>query len=513
VAVSVPARLGRYQVLQHLASGGMAQLSLARDGSTGRHVVLKRIRGEQAMDPKLVKMFLDEAQLAMALHHPNIVEVFDVGSAADEYYFAMEYVHGEDLRNVLMRIHERRDLLPITQVMTLVAAAAAGLHHAHELCDAGGHPLGIVHRDVSPANILVAYDGSVKVTDFGIAKATLHTAETRSGVLKGKVSYMSPEQVTGADIDRRSDVFALGIVFYEVATARRLFKNENDFLTMSSIVQCEIPPPTLHRPDLPVAIEKMIMKALASNPKERFSSARELHEEIERFLRSLGQQTSQRSVADYMKKLFGYRPEPWLTEDAITQTEPLTVDFDGSDSGIVTPPPGAMNRLALPRRSDPESLIARARDAVIQDPMLKTTVHQVPSAPRSRRWAIRGGAAALAAFLFVLIAIKLTSNATTTAPTPPAEATAIAPAPPIAPPPPPVSPPPPQPVAPPPAPPTPPPAAASPPQPAPPVAVSAPAPAHRAKAVARGVTPKPSPKPDKKPPAPAWDPDAFAAPK
>src|SRR5690349_13392106 len=176
----------------------MAEVLLARGaGAHGfEHVVIKRIRPEQAQDEHFVRMFLDEARLAASLHHQNIVAVHEIGEDRGEFFFAMEYVHGEDLRRVLMEVNRQQDRLPIAMVTGIVAAAASGLHHAHETRGPDRKLLGIVHRDVSPANILVAYDGRVKVADFGIAKAALRSVETRSGTLKGKVSYMSPEQVT-----------------------------------------------------------------------------------------------------------------------------------------------------------------------------------------------------------------------------------------------------------------------------------------------------------------------------
>ena len=188
-------RLGRFQILKHLATGGMAEVLLAQASGPGGsdHVVIKRVRRDQAQDPQFVKMFMDEATLAASLQHPNIVRVHEIGSDQGEFFFSMEYVHGEDLRRVLLEVSRRRDKVPIALVTGIVAAAAAGLHHAHNQRGANGEALGIVHRDVSPANILIGYDGQVKVADFGIAKAALRTVETQSGTLKGKVSYMSPE--------------------------------------------------------------------------------------------------------------------------------------------------------------------------------------------------------------------------------------------------------------------------------------------------------------------------------
>src|SRR4051812_14969302 len=181
-------RLGRYKVLKHLASGGLADVLLARtEGIEGfeRHVVVKRIRAEHAKDQRFITMFLDEARTAANLHHQNVVQVFDIGENAGEYFFAMEYIHGEDLRQILSAVARSRSHMPLGYVVAIVASAAAGLHYAHERRGADKKPMGIVHRDVSPSNVLIGFDGSVKVVDFGIAKAA-STAETRSGSLKGK---------------------------------------------------------------------------------------------------------------------------------------------------------------------------------------------------------------------------------------------------------------------------------------------------------------------------------------
>jgi len=201
------ARLGRYVLLKHLASGGMADVLLARsDGIEGfeRHVVIKRIRPELARDQRFIKMFLDEARVAAMLHHQHIVQVHDIGEADGEYFIAMEYVHGEDTRKLLSTAAKQRTHVPLRYGVAIVSAAAAGLHAAHEQRGSDRRPLHIVHRDVSPSNLLVGYDGSIKLLDFGIATASTQQ-ETRSGSLKGKLSYMSPEQCKGAPVDRRSD--------------------------------------------------------------------------------------------------------------------------------------------------------------------------------------------------------------------------------------------------------------------------------------------------------------------
>ncbi|HEY2370815.1 MAG TPA: serine/threonine-protein kinase, partial [Polyangiaceae bacterium] len=232
-------RLGRYEVLRRLASGGMADVMLARaEGETiegfARHVVLKRIKQEHAKDARFVQMFLDEARLAASLHHQHIGQVFDVGESGGQYFLAMEYLHGEDVRRILSVIAKKKTHVPLQHALAIASACAAGLHVAHE------HK--IVHRDVSPSNIIVGYDGSVKLVDFGIARA---------GQAAGKLAYMSPEQLKGETVDRRSDVWSLGVVLYELVTTTRLFKGDGDDASvMDQVIGGKIPLPRIRRPEL-----------------------------------------------------------------------------------------------------------------------------------------------------------------------------------------------------------------------------------------------------------------------
>ncbi|HEY5951851.1 MAG TPA: TonB family protein, partial [Kofleriaceae bacterium] len=308
-------QLGRYTVLQHIATGGMADVLLARtDGIEGyeRHVVLKRIRAEHAKDKRFITMFVDEARVAAGLHHQNIVQVYDIGESNGEYFFAMEYIHGEDLRKLLSAVSKSRKHMPLDYVCSIVSAAASGLHYAHERRDNSKRALNIVHRDVSPSNILIGYDGAVKVVDFGIAKAAMRTVETRSGSLKGKVSYMSPEQCKGEDIDRRSDVYALGVLLYELTTTTRLFKGDNDYLVMDAIVNGKVPLPRVRRPDLPNELSSIIMRALAVDANRRYQTAEDLRMALEHFAVKNNLTASTAALASYMRKMFGERPEPWL---------------------------------------------------------------------------------------------------------------------------------------------------------------------------------------------------------
>ena len=359
-------KLGRYEVLKHLADGGMAEVLIARsqgiEGFT-RHVVIKRILGDNAKNAHFVKMFVDEARLAAAIHHQNVVQVHDIGSDGGEYFFTMEYVHGEDLRKILFHAAQAKTRVPLEHVITIISAAAAGLHHAHELRAPDRKPLGIVHRDVSPANILVGYDGGVKVADFGIAKAAVRTTETLSGVLKGKVAYMSPEQCLGATMDRRSDIFGLGIVLYELATVRRLFKGTNDFITMSMISGAPIPLPSTKWPEIPPALETIIMKALARDPADRYQTASEMRAALEQFAKQAGLSASTSALGDWLVQHLGERPLPWEV-DELEPIPKLDVDFDGSAGGAVDAVPVPVH--ALGTESSP---IARARSRSVAPPL------------------------------------------------------------------------------------------------------------------------------------------------
>jgi serine/threonine protein kinase len=331
----VGSRLGRYEIIKHLTSGGMAELLLARAGGLEgfeRHVVIKRIRVDRENDQRFIEMFLHEARLAGSLHHHNIVQVYDIGEENGKPYFAMEYVHGEDLRTVLRRLHERAEQMPLQHLVTIMSAVATALHHAHEQRGPNREPLDIVHRDVTPANILVGYDGNVKVVDFGIARAAAKMTETQSGMLAGKAPYLAPEQCTGGSIDRRSDVFAVGTVMFELATVRRLFKGDNEFLTMSSIVKGTVPKPSTFRKDLPPELDEIVLRALAREPAARYQNAGQLHDALETFAIKHGLRTSGTALAAYMKQLFGERPEPWIGD---YKAPVAAVDFDGLGTGVV----------------------------------------------------------------------------------------------------------------------------------------------------------------------------------
>ena len=341
-AAEVGSTANSYQILAKLATGGMAEIFLARgEGVAGveRYCVLKRILRDRASDVLFVRMFLDEARLAAQLQHPNIAQVYDIGKLGDSYFFTMEYVHGETVRALLHRAQGLRRALPINCVLTIVAGAAAGLHHAHERVGVDGRALGIVHRDVSPSNLMVSYEGSVKLVDFGVAKASDRTHETKSGTVKGKISYLSPEQCRGKRVDRRSDLFSLGICFWEMLATERLYRRSSDFENMNAIVGEPPPPPSSRRADVPPEIDQMVLRLLAKEPDERFQTSEEVIEALEAIAGRTGAVLSPSGLGRFVRELFGQRPEPWLElESQPEPVEAVTVTSEPIPPELAIPP-------------------------------------------------------------------------------------------------------------------------------------------------------------------------------
>ena len=327
-----------YAILAKLATGGMAELFLARTASSAgveRYVVLKRVLPHRAHDHHFVSMFLDEARLAAQLQHPNIAQVFDTGKLGDSYFFSMEYVHGETVRELAHRAHELGEAIPLGCVLTIAASAAAGLHHAHERLGLDGTPLGIVHRDVSPSNLMVSFEGNVKLVDFGVAKTTDSTVETQTGTVKGKISYLSPEQCRGRVADRRSDLFSLGIVIWELLVGDRLYKRDSDFEAMESIVHQPPVPPSKLRPEIPPELDAIVLKLLAKAPGDRYQTADELYDELERLADRHAIRMSTAALKRFMVELFGKRPEPWIeltTRNTAAEVITVSAAIVGRDS-------------------------------------------------------------------------------------------------------------------------------------------------------------------------------------
>ena len=280
---AAPKRLGRYELIGHLATGGMAEIHLARlagEGGFEKIVVVKRLLPELVASPAYVAMFLDEGKLVARLNHPNICEVHELGRDGAEYYLAMPYLDGIAAHELIARPREADRATQIKVATGVIVQACAGLHHAHELRDADGAPAGLVHRDVSPSNIFVTASGIVKVLDFGVAKVRGGT-ETEVGTIKGKQQYMAPEQLLGESLDRRCDVFALGIVLFELATHSRLFKRASDYLTARAVLEEPIPRADAVDPAVPAALADVIARALARKREDRYATAAEFATAIE----------------------------------------------------------------------------------------------------------------------------------------------------------------------------------------------------------------------------------------
>jgi serine/threonine-protein kinase len=297
---------GRYELLSKLATGATAEIFLARSTGTAgfeKLVVIKRITPSAAQDRMLVSAFLDESRLAATLRHNNIATVVDIGGEDGNYFIAMEYVHGQDLRRIRVEATQRQRPVPLAVSLAIVTGAAQALAYAHEMTGPNG-PLGVVHRDVSPSNILVSYEGAVKLVDFGIARATGRTTQTLTGQVRGKVSYMSPEQARGLKLDGRSDLFSLGVVLYELTVGRRPFDAGSDLETLERIVQGRYEPPTHLIAGYPPALEAVIMRMLAAEPRSRFPSANAALPELEQLMAAAGMFNPALGVARYMKDLF-----------------------------------------------------------------------------------------------------------------------------------------------------------------------------------------------------------------
>ncbi|HUU01925.1 MAG TPA: serine/threonine-protein kinase [Myxococcota bacterium] len=302
--------IGRYQLLARLASGGMAEIFLARQTGIGgfeKLVVVKRILPNLAREKAFVEMFLDEAVIAAQLNHPNVVQIYDLGQAGDDYYIAMEYLEGESLGHLAREGAGARKPLSPGLVAGIVAQVCDGLHYAHSFEDDNGKPLNIVHRDISPHNVIVLFSGMVKVVDFGIAKAATKMHQTQVGTLKGKLAYMSPEQCMGSGVDARSDIFSLGVVLWELLTSRRLFKRDVEPAMIRAIVDEPIPKVRDARIGVPEKLAAIADRALEKDPEKRFQSAAEMAAALRQYLRDESIDAQAEQISAYAHDVLGER--------------------------------------------------------------------------------------------------------------------------------------------------------------------------------------------------------------
>jgi serine/threonine-protein kinase len=375
--------LGRHELLLRIGRGGMATVWVAREHTEKvedqRLLAVKAILADLAGDPEFVKMFLDEGRLVQSIRHPNVVDVYEVGEHDGVMYMSMEWVEGDSLHSVIAEAGKRRPI-PAEMAVRIIADAAAGLHAAHEAKGEDGQLLGVVHRDVSPHNILLGTDGAIKLVDFGVAKAMGRLSEaTSAGQLKGKFGYMSPEQAMAKPIDRRSDVFSLGIVLFELTTGRRLFRGEHDAETLHLVVSGQIPNPSKINDKYPKKLEQIVLKALERDVERRYQTAEEFQKDLEGYLKEERILVPRNGIAALLKRVMGTRIEqrrkavraalkavssdaqsgaPLLSSDPafaggdhISVTGVSGVSGAGSDSGISSTGNGAISNSGVSQPS------------------------------------------------------------------------------------------------------------------------------------------------------------------
>jgi serine/threonine-protein kinase len=304
--------VGRYELIHRLGHGGMATVYLGRAiGTAGfeRLVAVKVIHPHLASEPEFVEMFLDEARIAAKIHHPHVVEIMDLGEDDDLFFMVMEYVEGDTLASLLRELRKREEQLALPAALQVVSDVCRGLAAAHDLKELDGRPVELVHRDVSPHNFLISMDGRVRVVDFGIMKAAGKRSTTLTGQLRGKVPYMSPEQAKAKPVDHRTDIFALGAVFWEMLAGERLFAGETESETLARVMQCSVPDILERRPELPEYIRPILKKSLAIDPDERYDSAKVMLKDIRAALRKHDEDDPREVLAGYMKRFFEGRIE------------------------------------------------------------------------------------------------------------------------------------------------------------------------------------------------------------
>jgi serine/threonine protein kinase len=324
VQLSEPIQFGKYTLFERIGRGGMADVYKGRvSGPQGfeRTFVVKRILPHLSDDATFIKMFVEEAKLSARLAHPNIVQIFELGAVEGEYFISMEYIRGRDLSETMRAIWKTMGPPRPELVAYIGREACRALSYAHSLADERGRPLGMIHRDVSPSNIMMSYEGAVKLLDFGIAKALGEAPETtKSGTMKGKYAYMAPEQTEGDDVDHRIDIFSCGIVLHEVLTGRRLFKGQNDVLTIERVRRCEVPPPSQQNPMVPPELDAIVLKALARNRDDRWATAADMADALDDVVHAARFQPTH--LAQLLHDLFpidGGAPSPRLSVNASSQ--------------------------------------------------------------------------------------------------------------------------------------------------------------------------------------------------
>ena len=343
---------GEYKILKKIATGGMAEVFLAkRIGMKGfeKLLAIKRILPQFSENEEFIAMFIDEAKLAAKLTNRNIVQIYDFGSQQGSYYIAMEYIFGKDLRSILKKSKERGERLPLAQCAYIIGEAAKGLEYAHTLSDHFGKPLQIIHRDISPQNILISYEGEVMLADFGIAKAASKSTETRVGVLKGKILYMSPEQAWGKPIDRRTDLYSLGVLLYEMITHRKIFDADSEFSMLEKVRNADVEFPPNVFENIPSNFLQVVQKALEKNPDHRYQSAHDMRVDLENYLLTTQERLSEKTISNYLKQLF--REEIDEERKILTEGTEILVERLAAQEPVLKPPAREPERISIPKKA------------------------------------------------------------------------------------------------------------------------------------------------------------------
>jgi serine/threonine-protein kinase len=357
----------RYRVLKRLASGGMAEVFVAESaGIEGfrKQVAIKRVLPQLSKKEQFIAMFLDEARLSAHLSHSNVVSVFDIGVGDGTYFIVMEYVDGADLKAVMEHQRKLGRPLPVQVAVYVATKICQGLAYAHDLTTTDGKPLQIVHRDITPANVLITRYGEVKIVDFGLAKASSQLAASDAGVIKGKFGYLAPETVMEQPVDRRVDIFAVGIILWEMLAGKRLFLGESDFHTVRLVRDAVIPALAPHNRSVPPELEEMLRGALARNPEDRYQDARDLGHDLTRFLFHYGRPVDDSSVADLVRSAIGGTALPSvdgtqkiaeLIDLVLLEFRSLTKDEPAADAVPSLFPESIIRRSSFPPAREPGS--------------------------------------------------------------------------------------------------------------------------------------------------------------
>ena len=400
-----PERIADYEIVEYLAAGGMADLYLARSPRQDRPVVVKTIQKRYVELTRVVRMFVDEGRIAKALDHANIVRIHDVGEERGTYFIAMEFIAGRDLLAIARRGIEAGRFLPLPLVVAIATQIATGLVYAHEKRDADGRALRIVHCDISPGNVVVSFGGTVKIVDFGIARAAIQLrAEDHSVV--GKFNYMAPEQIRGAPLDARADLFSLGVILYELAVGRRLFRGKPDEVKRR-ILAGDVPPPRSIRPEVPEALERIIVRTLALDPTARYASARELRGELKALAEGGIAPAGKREIAEYLRAIFAPSAQRSVVGTAGEDFAPVAGEED-AELSLEAPIPGIAEVPVDPE--DPEPPEIEASRSSSPSPSLSPSSSPPPSPPSSAEThpiasgaelALAGAAILIALFLYI----------------------------------------------------------------------------------------------------------------